>query len=136
MANDLAPWLKDFAILVLRSEETGGGATESRPAFSACEKLRHPLNKMLGAQGFQSLLARAVALAGAKAPWLRSLRATSKGVLDGLVEVRPQPDRQTLADGEALILGELLGLLVIFIGPSVTQGLVQETWPDVKTWKV
>ena len=90
---------------------------------------------MLGAQGFQSLLGRAVALAGAKTPWLRSIEANSNGTLGGGLEAKP-PDGQTLADGEALILEELLSLLITFIGPSMTLGLVQEIWPDLETPKV
>ena len=136
MANDPAPWLKEFAIRVLQSERAGGRGAESGPAFSACEKLRHPLGKMLGAEGFQSLLTRAVALAGTKAPWLRSLKANSNGALGGLLEVTPPPDGEALAKGEALILEELLSLLVTFIGHSLTRSVVQETWPDLEAWKM
>jgi hypothetical protein len=101
------------------------------PAFRACDKLRIPLRKVFGLGGFCPLLVRAIALAGAKCPWIRQLRVTVDGTLDGFAEVKPGLDQAALAEGETALITELLGLLVTFIGPAMTLSLVKDTWPPL-----
>ena len=114
-------------------EEAGA---KGAPAFQACDKLRIQLCKVFGVGGFRLLLLRAVALAGAKCNWLPQLQVTAEGVLDGFADLKPALDRAALTKGEIVLIAELLGLLVTFIGPALTLSLVQDTWPPLEDLKL
>ncbi len=95
-----------------------------------CEELRVPLGKMLGVEGFRSLLARAQVLASADVPWLKAMVIEQDGSFTGLQERMVRLDVRATADGELALVGHLLGLLVVFIGPALTLRLLHEVWPD------
>lgn len=101
----------------------------SAATFFVGEKLRPPLATLLGHGGFQALHARALALAGAEIPWLRAVRIQVDGSLEGLDELAAKMDRADLAEGRLVLLAQLLGLLVAFIGEIMTLQLVREVWP-------
>jgi len=49
------------------------------------------------------------------------------GSLQGLVKfVPPAPE----AEGEVILIAEIIGLLVTFIGETLMLRLVQDAWPD------
>ncbi|MEO5720864.1 MAG: hypothetical protein ABIR71_05260, partial [Chthoniobacterales bacterium] len=97
--------------------------------FRVCAALRGPLAKFMGAAGVDALFSRALALTGAEIPWLRQLRVGADGALDGLAEMAEKLDAPALAEGEIALVGHLLGLLVIFIGPTLTLALLHDIWP-------
>jgi hypothetical protein len=39
-------------------------------------------------------------------------------------------DPSEVMEGEVVLVGHLLGLLVLFIGPALTIQLVHQVWPD------
>lgn len=123
---------KEFArrLLVHDGQAEAGSAADGSAPFRVCEKLREPLSKLLGIDGFRSLLARAQALAGAEIPWLRQLKIQENGSLDHLTELEPNLDRAAIAEGDVVLVGHLLGLLVVFIGPALTLGLLHDIWPE------
>ena len=95
-------------------------------AVPACEKLRVPLARLVGVAGFRSLLSRALAMAKAEVPSLETLQVRPDGSLEDLDEVgRPQD-----AEAGAVVLAQLLGLLVTFIGEPLMLRLVSDAWPD------
>jgi hypothetical protein len=80
------------------------------------------------------LLARAVALAIKKDPSLTPLRVETDGSLTGVEEVRRGLNGFHLAHrGGEIVLAELLGLLVCFVGESLTLTLVRQAWPGAST---
>jgi hypothetical protein len=95
-----------------------------------CEKLRAPLAKLAGVAGFRSLMARAKALATAEVPWLDSVQVRPDGSLEGFDAARRQ--QGTVPNGEAgvVVVTQLLGLLVTFIGEPLTLRLVCDAWPE------
>ena len=101
-------------------------------AFRVCEKLRGPLGKIMGVGGFHSLLARAVRLSGAEAPWLRAVQIAADGSLEDLNRLEAEQDGRAGAAGEAVLVAELLGLLVTFIGSDLTLRLLHEIWPKME----
>jgi hypothetical protein len=103
--------------------------TESA-AFRVCEKLRRPLCSLAGVAGFRSLLSRALALARAEAPSLSTVQVGADGSLKGLDELGPQKDEDMSKDGGAILIAQLLGLLLTFIGEGITLRLVQDVWPQ------
>jgi hypothetical protein len=107
----------------------GSAATKLPGAFSVPAKLRSPLVKLIGSGGFRALLLRSLALAGAEVPWLRAVRVKPDGALEGFEEIQPQPPPEDFLEGSEVLLAQLLGLLVTFIGPALTSRLVGEIWP-------
>jgi hypothetical protein len=104
--------------------------------LQAFAKIRAPLVKLAGSAGFNMLLARAVALASKKEISLVHLRVEIDGSLSGLDEVRRAAsngngsEQHARDHGGAIILAELLGLLISFVGESLALALVREAWPD------
>jgi len=129
--NEPTPAIQSFARRVIAAE-AAHAPTEGLvgEAARACEKLRFPLAKLVGVAGFYSLMARAMALAKAEAPALAAVQVRADGSLEGI-------DAATLLQGTAsgnesgvVILTQLLGLLVTFIGEPLTLGIVRNAWPD------
>ena len=114
--------------------ETGGNKssqTITPAAFPVPEKLRPHLATLMGNGGFRALLSRALALANAEIPWLRAVQVKADGSLEGLEERLAQLDPDELSEGRVVLLAQLLGLLVAFIGEKLTLRLVREVWPEV-----
>lgn len=131
MTNEPTPIPKGFARQLLAYEAVSrksAGANDSA-TFRLCEKLRGPLGKLMGVDGFRSLLSRALALASAQVPWLGALKIKADGSLEGLDELEEKVDLHGISEGEVILVGQLLALLVIFIGPALTLGLLHEIWP-------
>jgi hypothetical protein len=101
-------------------------------AGRVCEALRALLSRFMGVAAFRSLLSRALALARAEAPTLGAVRVAADGSLEGLDEPGPGGDPGAADDGGLALVARLLGLLVVFIGPSLTLQLVRDGWPDAR----
>jgi hypothetical protein len=99
-------------------------------AVRACDKLRVPLAKLAGVAGFRSLMARALALATAEAPWLASVNIRADGSLERFEEASRQQDSAPGIEAGTVVVVHLLGLLVAFIGEPLTLRLVRDAWPD------
>jgi hypothetical protein len=124
---------KEFARRLLEFEAATGGSSSSdiAAAFAVCDKLSGPLSKLMGVAGYSTLLRRASVLAGAEIPWLRALKISSNGSLAGMAEQNTMPsDPAEVMEGEVVLIGHLLGLLVILIGPALTLQLLHDVWPD------
>src|SRR3954452_21833862 len=123
--NMTTPAIKDLARRLVAFEATrkpSEGAVGA--ALRACERLGGPLAKFVGPVGFRSLLSRAVAIAKAEIPSLEAVQVRPDGSLDGLDEVEENQD------AGAVVVTQLLGLLVTFIGEPLTLRLVHDAWPD------
>ncbi len=134
MLNSATPKLKEFGRRLLAHEAASGqpAAAKDSAAFRVCEKLRGSLARLIGTGGFRSLLARALALAAAEVRCLRGLQVKADGALEGLKELEPTLDPRTVAEGEAVLVAQLLALLLTFIGPALTQRLVHDIWPEME----
>ncbi|MEX2175275.1 MAG: hypothetical protein WD872_13015 [Pirellulaceae bacterium] len=94
----------------------------AREVAQAFEAIRGYLTRLTGADGFSSLLRRAIALARAEAPELQGIKLGADGRLEGLEEVAPE--------AAITLAAHLLGLLVTFIGEPLMLRLVREVRPD------
>jgi hypothetical protein len=107
----------------------------SEPAESAagrvCERLRRPLITLAGVAGFRSLLSRALTLARVEAPSLSAVQVAADGSLKGLDELVSQTGKEQAREGAAILIAQLIGLLLTFIGEGLTLRLAQDVWPDV-----
>jgi len=126
------PVSRQLARRLLAYEAAAGKNSEptESAAFRVCEKLRRPLCSLAGVAGFRSLLSRALALARAEAPSLSGVHVGADGSLKGLDELAPQTDKDMSMEGGALLIAQLLGLLLTFIGEGITLHLVQDVWPE------
>jgi hypothetical protein len=125
------PAIQELARQLLAGTPAGAESSgDAAQIVRTCEKLRAPLSKFAGAAGFASLLSRALALAKRQAPSLEGLWVLADGTLIGFNEI---PQDLAAADatrqGGIILVTELLGLLVMFIGEPLTVSLVREAWP-------
>src|ERR1044071_9201246 len=121
-----SPTMRDFARVLSAHEARGNKASGSNPpaAFPVCDKLRPHLATLVGNSGYQALLSRALALAGAEVPWPRGLKVKADGSFEGL-EVHAKLAPQEFIKGSSILLAQLLGLLVAFVGENLTLRLVR-----------
>jgi hypothetical protein len=127
------PSLRDLARRLLAMEAAHAHSTDARldEAVRVCEKLRVPLVKFAGRAGFASLLSRALALAKAEVPALAAVQVRADGSLEGFDEVERTQSAEARGKEAAVLVAQLLGLLVTFIGEPLTLRLVRGAWPDV-----
>ena len=125
--------MRDFAERLIAYETRGNksSATKAPAAFLVSEKLRPHLARLMGKVGFRELLSRALALANAEVPWLRAVRVKADGAFEELDELGAQVDPYEIFEGRVVLLAQLLGLLVDFIGGSLTLRLMREIWPKI-----
>ena len=115
----LARRLLSYEAAVSKNSESAESA-----ASRVCEKLRQPLCSLAGIAGFRSLLSRALALARAEAPSLSAVQVSADGSLKGLDDLAPQDDTDLSKAEGAILIAQLLGLLLAFIGEAMTSRLV------------
>ena len=125
--------MRDFAERLIAYESRGSNATGTTTlaAFPVCEKLRPQLANLMGNTGFRALLARARARAEAELPLLSAMQVTADGALTWLDRPEVQADPEELATGSVVVVAELLGLLVAFIGEKLTLQIVSDVWPKL-----
>jgi hypothetical protein len=62
---------------------------------------------------------------------MHTVTVKTDGTLEGLEALHERLQPGELREGKGLLLAQLLGLLVTFIGPSLTSRLVGEIWPQI-----
>ncbi len=124
--------MRDVARQLLAAEAASHRSDDAgvHEAVRVCEKLQNSLTRFAGAEGFTSLLRRALVLARADVPSLQAVTLRPDGSLDGLDALAAHSMKGAHAPAVAII-ARLLGLLVTFIGEPLTLRLVREAWPDV-----
>ena len=123
---NLAKRVMAYETLANKSSEAKNPA-----AFPAGERLNPQLATLMGNNGFRALLLRSLALAKAEVPWLRGVQVNADGTWEGFETNHADLDAAEFDHGKMVLLAQLLGLLVAFIGPKLTQRLVGETWPKI-----
>jgi len=117
-------------LIAYEASQNESSETNVTAAFGVCDRLRRALGKLAGVAGFRSLLLRALTLAKAEAAWLEALQLKADGSLEypGQKAALAQAE---MVQGEIVLVAQLLGLLVTFIGESLTWSLLQEVWPGL-----
>ena len=121
--------MRDLARRLLALEAASATTTDAHEAVRVCEKLRVSLTRFAGADGFKTLLRRALALAQSDVPSLQNVKITADSRLEGL-EAIGSAAGNAAKEAATAIIAHLLGLLVTFIGEPLTLRLVREAWPD------
>src|SRR5450755_2347916 len=113
--------------LVACEADASTTSRQTQPAtVRVYERLRRQLGAPVGVDGFQALASRALALAKSESPRLSAVQVTADGCLRGLGEVESQT--VTDEDGEAgiILIAELLGLFLTFLGEATTLRLIED----------
>jgi hypothetical protein len=131
--NRASPRMRRFAKRLILSDALVNSAPEAAHAtpFPVTDTLRPHLATLMGNGGVRALLARALALSTAEIPWLRAVQVNADGDLEGLEAAGSILDPAEFLEGRVVLLAQLLGLLVAFIGPSLTSSMVGEFWPQI-----
>ena len=125
--------MRDFAerLIAYETRENKSSETKTPMAFLVGEKLRPQLAALMGNVGFRALISRALALSNAEIPWLRPVHVKADGSFEGLDELGAQVGPDEIFEGRVVLLAQLLGLLVTFIGELLTLRLVRDVWPKL-----
>jgi hypothetical protein len=120
-----APTTRELAqrLLVQEGAETIPSMENIHAVSRVCDKLRQPFATLAGVAGFRSLLARALTLAKRESPDLGGWEIKLDGSLEGL-------SGETAQLG-AVLIAHLIGLMITFIGESLTLRLLHDVWPDM-----
>lgn len=118
-------------IIDLETLSNKSSAVQTAEAFPVTDKLRPHLATLMGEGGVRALLSRALVLATTEVSWLRALQVNAEGHLEGFEALSWQLDHSDFILGRVVLLAQLLGLLVAFIGPSLTSRLLSEIWPQI-----
>jgi hypothetical protein len=113
------------------TQGTDSSETTETATFQLTDRLRPQLATLMGNGGFRALLTRALVLASAELSWLRAVRVDADGTLEGLEAPHARLKPAEFREGQLVLLAQLLGLLVTFIGPGMTSRLVGEIWPQL-----
>jgi hypothetical protein len=117
-----SPKIQELAQRLLAYEAARVNPCEANiPAvLRVSEKLRRSLSTLVGSSGFRSLLARALTLAKVQVPALSAVQVQPDGSLERWIDFgnEDQP-----AEACVILIAQLLGLLVAFIGEGVTLSL-------------
>jgi hypothetical protein len=127
-----SPNLRDLArrLLALEAAQAKSADVPINEVDNACGKLRVTVSKLVGVAGFASLLSRALALAKTEVPSLGTLKVEADGSLEGFAEAEQNQGHVPSGSGGDVLVAQLLGLLVTFIGQSLTLCLVRDAWKD------
>jgi hypothetical protein len=118
-------------LLAVEAASQSASGPHVHEAVAVSERLRITLTKFAGADGFASLLRRALLLASAEVPSLRSVKIGPDGRLEGFEELVVDTGAGAAgAEAAVAITAHLLELLVTFIGEPLTLKLVGAAWPD------
>jgi hypothetical protein len=131
--NQAAPPTRDLAMRLIAFDTRGNKSPgiQDADAFQVCNKLRPHLVTLVGNDAFRALLAHALALAKAEVPALRTVQVKADGTLETSEEIRARIHADKFFEGRVVLLEQLLGLLVAFIGGNLTLSIVREIWPKV-----
>jgi hypothetical protein len=131
--NRAIPQMRSIALRLINYEMPGNDSseTENTAIFQVTDRLRPHLATLMGNGGFRALLARPLALAGAEVSWLRAVQVNPDGTLEGLETPHARLKPAEFREGRVVLLAQLLGLLVAFIGSGLTSRLMGEIWPQL-----
>ena len=129
--NRVTPKMRVLAerIIAYDSKRFKSFRRKQSTAFPVIHKLGPHLATLMGNGGYRALLLRALALASEEVAWLRTVRVAEDGTLVGLDEPAAPAVPEEILEGWVVLVAQLFGLLIAFIGESLMLRLVREIWP-------
>jgi hypothetical protein len=119
---------RDLARSLVASETDAGlKSLQTEPAtVRVYERLRRQLGSPVGAEGFNALASRALALAKAESPALGTVRIAADGDLCGFGKAESQAGADQDGESGILLIAQLLGLFLAFLGEATTLRLIED----------
>jgi len=129
--NRTTPKMRLLAERIIAYDAKGFKSSRKKQptAFAVIRKLHPHLATLMGNGGYRALLLRALALASVEVAWPRAVRVAADGTLEGLDEPESPAGLEEILEGRVVLVAQLLGLLIVFIGESLMLRLVREIWP-------
>ena len=122
--------------LVAHEADTGATSPHTEPAtVRVYDRLRRQFSAPVGLDAFQVLASRALALAKSESRRLNSVQITANGGLRGLGEVESQTDTDEDGGAGIILIAQLLGLFVSFLGEATTLRLIEDLRLQVEVRK-
>jgi len=118
-------------LISYETQAENSSETAEVSSFRVTDRLRPQLATLMGHGGFRALLARALALGSAEVCWLGEIEVRADGMLEGLATAHAGLESAEFSEGRVVLLAQLLGLLVAFVGPALTSRLIGEIWPQL-----
>jgi len=113
--------------LVARESDSNTPSLQTEPAsVRVYERLRRQLGAPVGADGFQSLAARALALARSESPRLNAVQVMANGGVSGLCELESETNSDKDGEVGIILIAQLLGLFLTLLGESTTLRLIED----------
>ena len=123
----VTPPLRVLAERIIAHDAKGLSRKKQVTVFLAVNKLRPHLVALMGNGGYRALVMRALVLVSVEVAWLRTVRVADDGTLDRIDEAATKPGE--IMQGRVVLMAQVLGLLIAFIGESLMLRLVREIWP-------
>jgi hypothetical protein len=119
---------RDLAHSLIACEaDVSATSLQTEPAtVRVYERLRRHLSSAVGVDGFHALASRALALAKSESPRLSAVQVTANGGLRGLGEVESQTDADEDGEVGIILIAQLLGLFLTFLGEATTLRLIED----------
>jgi len=114
------------SLLATEADEGSANAQSEPVTARVYEKLRHLLCRPVGTESFHALASRALMLAKSESPRLRAVHVSADGRLHGLIGVESQANTDQDGDGGVILIAQLLGLFLAFLGEATTLRLIQD----------
>jgi hypothetical protein len=113
--------------LVASEADAATASLHTEPAtVRVYERLRRQLGTPVGIDGFQALASRALALAKSESSRLSAVQVTANGGLRGLGEVEFQTDADEDGEAGTILIAQLLGVFLTFLGEATTLRLIED----------
>ena len=112
--------------LIANEADASKTCLHAEPAtVRAYDRLRRQFSAPVGADGFQVLASRALALAKSESPRLSAVQITANGGLRGLGAIESET---STGDDEVgvILIAQLLGLFLVFLGEATTLRLIED----------
>jgi hypothetical protein len=130
--SQASPKIRRLALRIMAYETAAQNNSDAagQATFLVIDELRPHLLNLMGLAGCRGLLSRAIALGSEEVRWLRAVHVKSDGSLAGF-EQHQQLTPAQFTEGKVVLLAQLLGMLVAFIGPGLALRLVHDIWPKL-----
>jgi len=126
--------LRELALKVLaqRAGSAAGAEALAAAARRAYDDLARVSAPLIGQVGVEALTGRALHLAQREYPWLVQTREPEQGErpFTQVIACLERQDPAVAIEAAGAVFATLTGLLVTFIGESLTARLLQQAWPD------
>lgn len=127
-----APRQLALKVLAHRAGPDAGAEAFAAAASRAYDDLASASAQLIGQVGIDALTARALHLAQQEYPWLVHERGSeqSEGPFEQVIVGLKRQNSAVASAAAGAVFATLAGLLITFIGESLTMQLLRRAWPD------